>query len=598
MYLMSLNLGKVINLILTTIAISSLLVVNSALAQVNVGESTRVIVQFREPVTSQDKAFVLGLGGSISHQYSLVPAMAIAIPTQAIKGLERNPRVVLIEEDVEVQAVHFDDEYLETWSINNIKAKPVHENGNKGAGVKVGIIDSGIDYTHPDLKENYVTGKNFISRGKTSSDPMDVYGHGTHVAGTVCASMNSWGAVGVAPSCELYALKVLNDNGSGQTSDILASIEWAVERGLDVVNLSLGSSGNPGATAEAVYQAAYDAGLVIVAAAGNSGTTDTSAVNTIWPANYASVIAVAATDQNDNRAWFSSTGPNVEIAAPGLAVHSTWNDSDSPSNPQPVCDTGTRGCYKDASGTSMASPQVAGVAALIIGTGLVTDTNGNGRINDEVRATMNATAVDLGTSGKDNVYGHGLVDASAAVASLLPSGLQAPVAHAGADQTLTDADNSGSELVTLDASASFDLDGSIISYEWDINGDAITDATGVTISVPLNIGTHIVTLTVTDDDSQTDTDEVIITINPYVEELLTLSATGYKVKGSQKVDLTWSGASSNVDIYRNGTIVISNTVNDGLETDHINLKGSGSYTYKICEYGSITSCSSEILVSF
>ena len=350
-----------------------------------------------------------------------------------------------------MHAVFFDDEYLETWSIHNINAESVHASGTTGKGVRVGIIDSGIDYTHPDLKDNYIDGKNFISRGRPSNDPIDVYGHGTHVAGTVCASMNGWGAVGVAPSCDLYALKVLNDSGSGRTSDILAAVEWAVEQELDVINLSLGSLGNPGATAEAVYQAAYEAGLVIVAAAGNSGTTDTSEVNTIWPANYDSVIAVAATDRDDNRAWFSSTGPNVELAAPGTGervlddddelihisgVHSTWNNSTSQFDPQPICDDdGERGCYKDASGTSMSSPQVAGVAALIIGTGLVEDTNGNGRINDEVRAIMNETARDLGAEGRDPVYGYGLVDAGAAIAALGLAGPQAPVADAGDDQT-------------------------------------------------------------------------------------------------------------------------------------------------------------------
>jgi len=590
MHFTSLNLRKIINVPLTAVVIFSLLVANLAFAQVNAGESARVIVQFKGPVTAQDKAFVRGLGGSITHEYSLVPAIATVIPAQALRGLQHNPRITVIEKDTEVQAVFFNDEYLETWSIGNIKAKPVHEGGNTGATVKIGIIDSGISNTHPDL--NVVGEYDFVNNTSTSDD---VYGHGTHVAGTACATMNGWGAVGVAPNCELYDLRVLNDSGSGYTSNILASIEWAVAHDLDVINLSLGSSQDPGVTAQAVYDAAYNAGVLIVAAAGNSGRTNGKGTNTIYPANYASVIAVAATDSNDVRAYFSSTGPNVELAAPGLAVHSTWNDNSSASNPQPVCDNGTRGCYKDASGTSMASPQVAGVAALVIAAGVV-DASGNGHVNDEVRAILQNTAVDLGASGEDAWYGHGLVDASAAIAAVGSVELQAPVAHAGADQTLIDVDNNGSELVTLDASASYDADGSIVSYEWYI-GEALA-ATGVAPVIELGIATHTIMLKVTDNDGQSDTDKVVVTINPYAEDQFTLSVTGYKVKGVQKADLTWSGfATANVDVYRNSTR-LTTMANTGKYTDNINQKGGGSYTYKVCAGSSITMCSPEAKVSF
>ncbi|MEK7098428.1 MAG: S8 family serine peptidase, partial [Patescibacteria group bacterium] len=154
-------------------------------------------------------------------------------------------------------------------------------------------------------------------------------------------------------------------------------------------------------------------GVVIVAAAGNSGTVSGKGKNVIYPAKFASVIAVAATDSLDKRASFSSTGPEVDLAAPGVSVYSTWNDTTSYSNPQPVCNT-SGDCYKYGSGTSMASPHVAGVAALVIRKG-VTDLNGIKGISDEVRQIMTSTTQDLGVAGLDPQYGYGLVNAAAAV---------------------------------------------------------------------------------------------------------------------------------------------------------------------------------------
>jgi subtilisin len=162
-----------------------------------------------------------------------------------------------------------------------------------------------------------------------------------------------------------------------------------------VVNLSLGSASDPGTTVRQAFTNAYAKGLVIVASAGNAGSgTDTVG----FPAKYDSVIAVASTTSSDGRSNFSSTGPAVEIAAPGSSIYST--------------DLG-RGYYT-ASGTSMAVPHVAGVAALILGAG-ISDLNGNTFVNDEVRWVLQTTANDLGTEGRDEWFGFGLADAEAAV---------------------------------------------------------------------------------------------------------------------------------------------------------------------------------------
>ncbi|KKW20058.1 MAG: Serine protease, subtilase family [Parcubacteria group bacterium GW2011_GWA2_51_10] len=410
---------------------------------------TRVLIAFDKPVGPSEQAIVRTHGGKIKYSYSIVNAIAATLPSQAIEGLSHNPHVVSVELDDTVFAT--DIELDNSWGVKHIGAGTVHTgsvqtgSANKGAGVKIGIIDSGVNYNHPDLNANYRGGYDFYYY---DNDPMDVYGHGTHVAGTACAEDNDngtkdkkgkplYGVVGVAPNCDLYALRVLSDSGVGYWSDIIAAVDWSTGgliylpgywdepvgapeepiQGvkMDVINLSLGKDTYPGTIVEQAFTNAEASGVVIVAAAGNSGNTAGTGDNVIYPAKFASVIAVAATDSADKRASFSSTGPKVELAAPGVSVYSTWNDKTSYANPQPKCNRSDSGCYKYGSGTSMASPHVAGVAALIIASGLVSDTNGTNGIYDEVRARLNATATDMGTNGRDAQYGYGLVNAIAAV---------------------------------------------------------------------------------------------------------------------------------------------------------------------------------------
>jgi len=371
-----------------------------------------VLIGFTQVPGPNEQALVRSQGGVIKYSYHLVPAIAASIPETAIAGLLKNSRVTSIDPDGAVYAV--DTELDNAWGVKRIGSGTVHDGGNKGTGVKIGIIDSGVDYLHQDLDGVYAGGYDFV---ENDADPADVYGHGTHVAGTACAEDNNLGVVGVAPECALYSLKVLNDDGVGYWSATIAAMEWAVTNGLQVVNLSLGSSQDPGSTVKAAFDNAEAAGMVIVAAGGNSGNALGKGNNVIYPAKYASVIAVAATDKNDKRPSWSSTGEEIELAAPGVSVLSTWNDADSPHDPQPIMLDGDY--YKEGSGTSRASPHVAGAATLVIAAG-VTDSNSNGRINDEVRAIMNSTAEDLGSSGRDPQYGYGLVNVAAAIASLVP----------------------------------------------------------------------------------------------------------------------------------------------------------------------------------
>ncbi|MEI7529706.1 MAG: S8 family peptidase [Elusimicrobiota bacterium] len=231
------------------------------------------------------------------------------------------------------------------WGVKRVNAAGLW-NFTEGAGIKVAIIDTGIDYTHPDLKANYAGGYNTIV---TTATPLDDHGHGTHVAGTVAAVRNGTGVVGIAPRASIYAVKVLDKNGSGSYSNVMAGIEWAAQNKMQVINMSLGGGGVD-EPMKKMMTAAYEAGVTIVCAAGN----DSGPVN--YPAKYPEAIAVSASDSSDKLASFSSKGPEIAVIAPGVNIYST----------------GKGGGYKTMSGTSMACPHVAGLAALAISAGAST----------------------------------------------------------------------------------------------------------------------------------------------------------------------------------------------------------------------------------
>ena len=268
----------------------------------------------------------------------------------------------------------------------------MHAENIKGAGVKVAVLDTGIDYNHPDLDANYKAGVNYVDVNRFD-DPFDDNGHGTHVAGILAAELNGTGVVGVAPSASLYAVKVLGSDGNGRLSDVIAGIEWAVANDMDIVNMSFKTEDSP-ALAEACVQA-YESGVLLVAAAGNTGWWG-GYVD--YPARYSSVIAVAATTAEDALYSNSAKGSDVDIVAPGAGVYSSMNN----------------GNYGTLSGTSQAAPHVAGVAALILSAGL-SDLNFDGVVNNkDLRLQLHTTAFDLGAPGKDDTYGIGLVNAQAA----------------------------------------------------------------------------------------------------------------------------------------------------------------------------------------
>jgi thermitase len=377
----------------------------------------------------------------------------------------------------------------EAWAIS--KGNPA---------VKVAVIDSGIDYTHPDLAANYLGGYNFIDG---TTDPMDEHGHGTHVSGTIAAALDnqtgspsaSEGVVGVAPNVRLLAYKVCNVDGTCDDFAIQQAIAQAIVDGASVINMSLGETAISQSLNEAV-QDAWNAGLVIVAGSGNNGVTDR-----FYPAAFDNVISVGAFDEDHLRASFSNYGDWVDISAPGNVILSAY--------PMAACagsttTPGDQGCYNWNSGTSMATPHVSGAAALVWSRSDVTT---NTQVVDILLNSADPQGV--GTARLDSWTIHGGLNIHDALSyGVVPN--QAPTANAGVDQTLTDSDGNGSENVTLNATGSSDSDGSIVSYQWTRGGAPVASGASPTISLP--VGTHTLTLTVTDDDGAAATDTVVITI--------------------------------------------------------------------------------------
>lgn len=285
------------------------------------------------------------------------------------------------------------------WGIARIGADKVWDKGT-GSGVKIGIIDTGIQKDHPDLASNMITGYDFVNN---DNDANDDNGHGTHVAGIAAASSNSLGVVGVSHSSQLMPIKVLNSQGYGYLSDVAKGVYFAADNGARVINLSLGSTSDSLLLRDAINYAA-NKGVLIVAAAGNDGGAPCS-----YPAAYSNAVCVVATDSRNLLASFSNIGG--ELAAPGVYNYSTYLGS----------------TYRYLSGTSMATPHVSGAAALLMS--ICTTCS-----SSEIRTLMRETAVDLGEIGKDILFGYGLVDLTTAVATLQPT----PVEETPTEETPTE----------------------------------------------------------------------------------------------------------------------------------------------------------------
>jgi len=359
-----------------------------------VSDNVRVIVSFKPGAKMAMKSVAGGTGGTIKSEIFGTNAVSMEVPRTALKGLENNPNVEFIEEDMKRyplalttpstgnpyatgQAVPYGIKQVQADLLSDVNV------GNR----KICIIDSGYDRSHEDLSGNVVTGEYDSGTGWWYTDTNS---HGTHVAGTIAAINNSGvGVVGVNANrrLKLHIVKVFSASGWAYSSDLATAANKCRAAGANIISMSLGGSGSS-TTESNAFQTLANAGILSIAAAGNAGNSSQS-----YPAGYSSVVSVAAVDENKQWATFSQYNSKVELAGPGVNVYSTLPTA--------------KGKYGYMSGTSMATPHVAAVAALVWSYFPTCTAS-------QIRTSLGRSAQDLGTAGRDTRYGYGLVQAKAA----------------------------------------------------------------------------------------------------------------------------------------------------------------------------------------
>lgn len=592
-------------------------------------ERIDVIVVFDDSVTdarAAARAVARDYGARIGHVYEhALKGFSANVPVQGRVGLESDRRVAFVNDDLPVEA------FAETvpTGVSRIDSPTAHMAGPTGLGVRVAVIDTGIDSDHEDLVGNldWSTGYDCIN---SDTDPEDDHGHGTHVAGTVAAVDNDLGVIGVAPAATLVGIKVLDHRGSGSWSSVICGIDHVTALNSDVddannaitgndihvANMSLGGSGGIDAgedctnTTDSMYLAickAVDSGATFTVAAGN----DSKDASEFVPAAYPEVITVSAYQDTDGTAddagctgfpfttcdeefaSFSNYGEIVDVIAPGRSILSTTYD----------------GSYGTKSGTSMAAPHAAGVAALVL--------EANGSLTPaQVEAHLRDTGQcpdDLENDGTGDCEGQGTWEND-------PDTWVEPMSHAAfavgssggttgtvptADDTSAAVDEDGSVTITLAGSdpetcelsfaiSSGPSNGTLTAVTDNncTSGDPSTDTATVDYAPDADYnGNDSFTFTVTDGDGNTDSGTVAITVNPVndapvavgdsasttvdTEVTITVLANDTDVDGDT---LTVTGATT----PSHGTVTINtdNTVTYSPATDYT---GTDSFTYTVSD---------------
>jgi thermitase len=273
-----------------------------------------------------------------------------------------------------------DPSFARQWALTEMHISHLWSITQVSKSIKIAILDTGIDANHEDLKDKIVAEANFTE----SPTESDIYGHGTHIAGIICAiSNNGIGVTGLVSDCQILNVKVADDYGFCDEEAVARGIKWAVENGANIINISL-EIRNPSLELENAVNYAWEQGVLIVAAAGNQGNNFVT-----YPAYYENSLAVAAVKRDNNLAPLSNSGDWVDVAAPGFNIYSTL-----PGNK-----------YGYESGTSFAAAYVSGIAALLSQS--ISDTDGDGRLNDEIRSAIETSCRPLSCPG----YTFGIFDA-------------------------------------------------------------------------------------------------------------------------------------------------------------------------------------------
>ncbi len=348
----------------------------------------RYLVQYSTIQAKEAIADVSGTGHT--EFFNHLDMAALSLNDEQKEQLSHTSGVVSIEPSItyasaaqaftpDVNAITVQGKEQASWGYGTVDAQLALQKGYTGKGVKVAILDTGIS-NHSDLK---IAGG--VSVVDYTSSYADDNGHGTFVAGIIGAQNNGKGLIGEAPDASLYAVKILDNQGNGSTEQLAEGLNWAIQNKMDIVNMSIAfPQASP--AVQQMLQTAHDQGILLIAAVGNKGTADVQQDTVEFPAKADNVIAVAAIDDNLSRPSFSATGSEVDVTAPGVHIVST----------------ASTGKYELRDGTSVAAPFVSGMAAVL-------KQAYPQLTNDQLRSLIEQNSVDLGTPGKDNIYGNGMI---------------------------------------------------------------------------------------------------------------------------------------------------------------------------------------------